>query len=137
MATSKVSAPNQFSISGFVAIDAQVRNFDHSSVARFPLSLSRKETAQDGTEVRKSALVNCEVWAKDNQSSRFDLLTKGNLVVVSGYIKPENYTDRNGVAQSRITFVCTSVAKPAARKTEDTAAEAPAKKSKKNAEKAA
>ncbi len=135
MATTKNATPNQFSLSGFVAIDAQVRNFDHSSVARFPLSLSRKETAQDGTEVRKSALINCEVWAKDSQSSRFDLLTKGNLVVVSGYIKPENYLDRNGVEQQRITFVCTSVAKPA-RKAEATAAETPAKKFKK-AEKAA
>ena len=34
---------NTFSISGYIANDAQIRNFDTASVARFALSVSRPE----------------------------------------------------------------------------------------------
>lgn len=115
MATNNNAQPNQFTLTGFVAVDATIKSFDNSAVARFPLSVSRKETIGEET-TRKSALINCEVWSKESNSARFDLLKKGQLVVISGYIKPENYTDRNGVAQSRITFVCNSVSKPSTEK---------------------
>ncbi len=122
MATSKSvgSTPNTFSLSGFVAVEATIKSFDKSAVARFPLSVSRKETKGEET-IRKSTLINCEVWSANADSKRFALLKKGQLVVISGYIKPENYTDRNGVQQSRITFVCTSVANPSADRAEKTA----------------
>ena len=34
---------NSFNLSGFIAVDAQIREFTNSAVARFPLSISRKE----------------------------------------------------------------------------------------------
>lgn len=103
--------PNTFSLTGFVAVDANVRSFDKSAVARFPMSVSRRENKGQET-IRKSALINCEVWSANAESKRFALLKKGSLVVINGYIKPEEFTDRNGQKQQRITFVCTSVAKP-------------------------
>lgn len=75
------------------------------------MSVSRREGKGQET-IRKSALINCEAWSANAESKRFALLKKGSLVVINGYIKPEEYTDRNGQKQQRITFVCTSVAKP-------------------------
>lgn len=125
MATTTNAQPNQFSLTGFVAVDATIKSFDKSAVARFPMSLSRRESKGDEV-VRKSCLLNCEVWSATAESKRFALLKKGQLVVISGYIKPENYTDRNGAEQSRITFVCTSVASPSTEKKSKAKAEKPA-----------
>ena len=92
--------PNTFSLTGFVAVDANVRSFDKSAVARFPMSVSRRENKGQET-IRKSALINCEVWSANAESKRFALLKKGSLVVINGYIKPEEFTDRNGQKQQR------------------------------------
>lgn len=108
--------PNNFNLSGFVAVSATIKSFENSSVARFPLSISRKDTI-DGVETRKSALINCECWAKDADSARFALLQKGTLVNISGYIKPDEYTDRNGQKQQRIIFCVTSVSQPGSKET--------------------
>ena len=103
--------PNNFNLSGFVAVSATIKSFENSSVARFPLSISRKDTV-DGVETRKSALINCECWAKNADSARFALLQKGTLVTISGYLKPDEYVDRNGQKQQRIIFCVTSVSSP-------------------------
>lgn len=70
---------NNFAVSGFVAVDAQVHQFESTGVARFPLSISHKETV-NGKEVRKSALINAEAWRKKENMADFELLKKGNLV---------------------------------------------------------
>ena len=48
MATS-TNNTNSFNLSGFVAVNANIRNFEKNSVARFPLSISRTETNGDET----------------------------------------------------------------------------------------
>lgn len=99
---------NSFNLSGFIAVNAQIREFEKSAVARFPLSISRTET--NGEEsVRKSALINCECWRKQADADTFELLKKGQLVQLSGYIRPEEWTDEDGTKHSRIVFVATSV----------------------------
>ena len=118
--------PNNFNLSGFVAVNATIKSFENSSVARFPLSISRKDTV-DGVETRKSALINCECWAKNADSARFALLQKGTLVTISGYLKPDEYVDRNGQKQQRIIFCVTSVSQPG---TKDVAPEKKAPKGK-------
>lgn len=105
------SQPNQFSLTGFVAVDATIKSLNNSAVARFPMSLSRRENKGEEI-VRKSSLITCEIWSKDSDSKRFSLLRKGQLIVINGFIKPEEYTDRSGVKRNSITFVCTSVAAP-------------------------
>ena len=99
---------NNFSVSGFVAVDATVRNFDSASVARFPISISRIETI-NGQEVRKSALMTVEAWRKNENSSEFELLKKGGLITVEGYFKPEEWEDAEGKKNSRIILNATKI----------------------------
>ena len=99
---------NNFSVSGYVAVDATVKNFETTSVARFPISISRLETV-NGQEVRKSALMNIEVWRKNDNLSEFDLMKKGQLVTVEGYFRPEEWTDKDNKKQNRIVMNATKV----------------------------
>ena len=94
---------NNFVVSGYVAVDATVNKFENTSVARFPLSISRKETVK-GEEVRKSALANVEAWRKNDNVADFDCLKKGALVTVEGYFKPEEYTDKDNKKHQKIIF---------------------------------
>lgn len=98
---------NNFAVSGFVAVDAQVNNFEKASVARFPLSINRKETV-NGQEVRKSVLMNIEVWRGNDNTADFDVMKKGNLVTVEGYFKPEEYTKDDKTVQ-KLVFAATKV----------------------------
>ena len=107
MATSANNS-NSFNLTGYIAVNAQIREFEKSAVARFPLSISRTETSGEES-VRKSALINCECWRKQADANTFDLLKKGQLVQVSGFIRPEEWTDEDGTKHSRIVFVVTSV----------------------------
>ena len=94
---------NNFAVSGFVAVDATVNNFEKAGVARFPLSISRKETV-NGTEVRKSVLINIEAWRSKDNTADFELMKKGNLVTVEGYFKPDEYNDKDGKPHQKLIF---------------------------------
>ena len=48
---------NSFAVTGFVAKDAEIRQFTNASVARFPLSVARQEKNGEDTK-RVSAFVN-------------------------------------------------------------------------------
>jgi single-strand DNA-binding protein len=98
---------NYVSLIGFIAVEAQVKEFEKSAVARFPLSISRTET-NGGTQVRKSALISCECWNKDY----FALFTKSKLLQVAGFLKPDEWTDEAGIKHNRIIFVVTHVTDP-------------------------
>ena len=106
---------NTFAITGFVALDATVNKFQNNSVARFPLSISRKEKNGE-EENRKSALLNIEVWSKNDNTNAFDLLKKGNLVTVEGYMKPEEWEQKTGTGEAKkynkIVFTATKVYEP-------------------------
>ena len=94
---------NSFSITGFIAKDAEIRTFTNNSLARFPLAISRQETKGSET-TRVSAFLNVEVWRK-NGSASFELLKKGTMLTVEGHMKPEEWTDRNGVKQNGIKWI--------------------------------
>ncbi len=99
---------NFFQISGFIAQDAQIRQFATASVARFPLSIARTEK-QEGEDKRVSALINIECWRKNQSTSDFELLAKGNRVTIEGYFKPEEWTDNKGVKHSHVIMVAKSI----------------------------
>ena len=86
---------NSFIITGFVAKDAEIRTFTNNDVARFPMAIGRKETKDNATN-RVSAFINVEA---------FELLKKGTLLTIEGYLKPEEWTDKNGTKQNGIKFV--------------------------------
>ena len=117
---------NNFTVTGFVAKDAEIRQFTKASVARFPLAVARQE--KNGEETKRiSAFLNMEAWRKNENVEAFDQLTKGTLLTVEGYFKPEEWTDTDG-QHNRIVMVAVKFY-PAVEK-EETPAE-PAKKSKK------
>lgn len=70
---------NNFTISGFVVKDAEVKNFEKSSIARFGLSFKTSEK-NGNTEVVKSAIVNIETWIKNDDAATQELLKKGSLI---------------------------------------------------------
>lgn len=95
---------NNFAVTGFVAKDAEVRQFTTTSVARFPLAVARQEKNGEDTK-RISAFMNIEAWRKNENTGSFDQLTKGTLLTVEGYFKPEEWTDKDGVLHNRIVTV--------------------------------
>ena len=62
---------NSFVVTGFVAKDAEIRQFTNTSVARFPLAISRQEKNGDETS-RISALMSMEAWRKKENAGSFD-----------------------------------------------------------------
>ena len=119
---------NNFAVTGFVAKDAEVRQFTTTSVARFPLAVARQEKNGEDTK-RISAFMNIEAWRKNENTGSFDLLTKGTLLTVEGYFKPEEWTDKDGVLHNRIVTVAVKFY-PAVEKEEEAPAE-PVKKQEK------
>ena len=97
---------NNFAVTGFVGKDAEIRQFTNASVARFSLAIARNE--KNGEEnCRISAFVNVEAWRKNENTESFDKLTKGTMLTVEGYFKPEEWSDQEGVKHSRVLLVAT------------------------------
>ena len=119
---------NTFTVTGFVGKDAEIRSFTSASVARFSLAVGRQEKSGDQTS-RISAFLNFEAWRKNENTGSIDQLTKGTLLTVEGYFKPEEWTDKDGVLHNRIVTVAVKFY-PAVEKEEEVPAE-PAKKPKK------
>ena len=67
---------NNFTVSGFVGKDAEIRQFANASVARFSLAVGRQEKNGEETN-RVSAFMNMEAWRKNEHTESFDKLTKG------------------------------------------------------------
>ena len=109
---------NNFVVTGFVGKDAEIRQFTNASVARFPLASKRV-----------SAFMNFEAWRKNENTGSFDQLTKGTMLTVEGYFKPEEWSDQSGVKHNRIVMVAVKFY-PAVEKEEETPAE-PVKKQEK------
>ena len=70
---------NNFTVTGFVGKDAEIRQFTTASVARFSLAIGRNE--KNGEENnRVSAFINVEAWRKNENAESFDKLTKGAML---------------------------------------------------------
>ncbi len=121
---------NNFAVTGFVGKDAEIRQFTTASVARFSLAIARNEKNGE-EENRVSAFMNIEAWRKNENAESFGKLTKGTMITVEGYFKPEEWTDKEGVKHNRTTLVATKFYE-----TPDKEEEAPKKEVKKTAKKA-
>ena len=95
---------NSFIITGFVAKDAEIRTFTNNDVARFPMAIGRKETKDNATN-RVSAFINVEAWRNNANTDSLSQITKGVLLTVEGYFKPEEWIDKDGVKHNRIVMV--------------------------------
>lgn len=61
---------NNFTVSGFVGKDAEIRQFANASVARFSLAVGRQEKNDEETN-RVSAFMNMEAWRKNEHTESF------------------------------------------------------------------
>ena len=88
------------------------------------MAVGRQEKNGEETN-RVSAFMNMEAWRKNEHTESFDKLTKGTLLTVEGFFKPEESTDKDGVKHSRIIMVATKFYECPDK--EETPAEEPAK----------
>ena len=102
---------NTFAVTGFVGKDAEIRQFTTASVARFSLAINRTEKNSDENN-RTSAFMNIEAWRKNENLSSFDRLTKGAMITVEGYFKPEEWTSEDGVKHNRVVLVANKFYEP-------------------------
>ena len=120
---------NTFAVTGFVGKDAEIRQFTNASVARFSLAINRTE--KNGEENnRTSAFMNIEAWRKTETTSSFDRLTKGAMITVEGYFKPEEWTSEDGVKHNRVVLVANKFYEPTEKEEETPAQEAKTSKKK-------
>ena len=120
---------NNFTVTGFVGKDAEIRQFTTASVARFSLAIGRNE--KNGEENnRVSAFVNVEAWRKNENATSFDKLTKGTMLTVEGYFKPEEWTSEDGVKHNRVVLVANKFYEPTEKEEETPAPEAKTSKKK-------
>ena len=120
---------NTFAVTGFVGKDAEIRQFTNASVARFSLAINRTE--KNGEENnRTSAFMNIEAWRKNENLSSFDRLTKGAMITVEGYFKPEEWTSEDGVKHNRVVLVANKFYEPTEKEEETPAPEAKTSKKK-------
>lgn len=98
---------SNFTVSGFVGRDAEIRQFTNNSVARYPICIKRTEKNGDKEE-KVSAFLNIESWRNNSEVADFDILKKGNLVELEGFFKPDEWTDNEGVKHNRVILVATS-----------------------------
>ena len=114
---------NTFAVTGFVGKDAEIRQFTTASVARFSLAINRTE--KNGEENnRTSAFMNIEAWRKNENLSSFDRLTKGAMITVEGYFKPEEWTSEDGVKHNRVVLVANKFYEPTEKEEETPSPEA-------------
>ena len=102
---------NNFTVIGFVAMDAQVKNNENGSVwGKFPISIRVTKKDKDGNEKKISALQDIEVATKKD-SPKLELLKKGTLVKVEGFFEPRIYTSKDNKEHSAISWKATAIEK--------------------------
>ena len=95
---------NSFAISGIIGKDAEIRQFANNSVARFSVAIVRNE--KDGEDnKRTSAFIQVEAWRKNEKAETFNVLKAKTHSTVEGYFRPEEWTDKDGKKQQRVTLV--------------------------------
>ena len=82
---------NNFSVTGYVCKDAEVKKFEKAAIARFGLII--KYTEHKGNEtVTVSSIISLETWVKNDDTATLELLKKGRELTAEGFFKPESYT---------------------------------------------
>lgn len=86
-----MNAMNNFTVTGYVCKDAEVKNFEKAAIARFGIII--KHTERKGNETTTvSSIIGLETWVKNDDTATLELLKKGKEITVEGFFKPENYT---------------------------------------------
>ena len=102
---------NNFTVIGFVAVDANVvKNNNGSAFARFPLAIRTTKKDKDNNEKKISALQSIEVATKAD-SHKLELLKKGTLIKVEGFFEINQYTGKDEKERTTIVWKATAIEK--------------------------
>ncbi len=125
---------NNFQISGFVVNNATINQFTTATIARFGLAVRRTEKNGD-QENKVSAILNIEAWKSNEAADAFNILTKGKRLMVEGYFKPEEWTDKDNVNHNTIKLVATKFSEVTEEEKKEETPEEPKEKKTKKAKK--
>lgn len=114
-----MNASNNFTVVGFICKDAEVRNFEKSSLARFGVSIKTTEK-KGGVEITSSSIQSFESWIKNDDQAILDLLKKGKRVKVEGFFKSETY-QKEGKDHHVIKLIATGISEVEKLKKEEAA----------------
>ena len=114
-----MNASNNFTVVGFICKDAEVRNFEKSSLARFGVSIKTTEK-KGGVEITSSSIQSFESWIKNEDQAILDLLKKGKRVKVEGFFKSETY-QMEGKDHHVIKLIATGISEVEKQKKEEAA----------------
>ena len=95
---------NSVQISGFVC-KPEVHQFTNSAVCRFNLGISRIEKKGEET-VTNIAYLPVEVWKAE--ASDLASITKGADVELTGWLKADSFTDKDGQSHNRVVLAVSS-----------------------------
>lgn len=96
---------NQVIAYGRLVANPELRQTQNSILCSFTIAVDRPKS-KDGNQA--TDFIKCTCWNKtaDMVSKYF---SKGKPIIVEGSLRNNNYTDKNGVKQSRIDVLVTSV----------------------------
>ena len=114
-----MNASNNFTVVGFICKDAEVRNFEKSSLARFGNDTATTEK-KGGVEITSSSIQSFESWIKNDDQATLDLLKKGKRVKVEGFFKSETY-QKDGKDHHVIKLIATGISEVEKQKKEEAA----------------
>ena len=98
---------NNFTITGYVCKDAEVKNFEKAAIARFGVII--KHTERRGNEtVTVSSILSLETWVKNDDTATLELLKKGKEITAEGFFKPESYI-KDGKSNTVLKNVATKI----------------------------
>lgn len=102
---------NSFTITGFVANDAKVTEFGKAQKARFGIRVNNSYKDKDGNEKKETAILNIETIVKKDDTTKLNLLKSGSFITVTGFFKPNDWTDKDGNKHFDIHLTATAIEK--------------------------
>ena len=95
-----MNTSNNFTVVGFICNDAEVRNFEKSSIARFGVSIKTTEK-KGGVEITSSSIQSFETWIKNDDQALLELLKKGKRKEETSKTKETYHKDDKGLPPSK------------------------------------
>lgn len=93
---------NQVFLMGRLTADPELRYIPSGqAVATLRLATSRKWTGKDGQEKKDTLYIDVSVWGRQAETCS-EYLKKGSSLHVEGYLKTEQWEDKDGKKQSKI-----------------------------------
>ena len=123
-----ITVENSFKLTARIGNKAEIKSFENSSVAHFSVAFDRTEKKGEVEKKHTVWLPVC-LWRKNDDTGDFALLDKGTLVTLSGYFKPESWTDEHQQPRSRLLLVATEVYLPREKEENPVEAVVPAEES--------